>query len=46
MNARFGRYLRIKPPDNLLILLFAKARDSSLIQSIYNCINICEAHLR
>ena len=34
MNAFFGRYLRIKPKDNLLIFLFAKVRESSLIQSI------------
>ena len=31
--ALFGRYLRIKPHDNMLIFLFAKTRGSSLIQS-------------
>ena len=40
MNASFGYYLRIKPQDNMLILLFAKAHEGSLIQSIYNCIKI------
>ena len=28
----FGRYLRIKPHDNMLVFVFAKTRRSSLIQ--------------
>ena len=33
--ALFGRYLRIKPHDNMLIFLFAKTRGSSLIQHLF-----------
>ena len=40
MDARFGHYFRIKPQDNMLIFSFAKARKSSLTQSIYNCIKM------
>ena len=30
MDAPFGDYLKIKPKDNMLIFLFAKARQSFL----------------
>ena len=33
MNALFGRYLRTKTHDSMLIFLFAKTRGNSLIQS-------------
>ena len=40
MDAPFGDYLKIKPQDNMLIFLFAKARQSFLTQSIYSCIKM------
>ena len=40
MNVPFGRYLRMKHPNNTLIFLFAETRESFLIQSIYSCINM------
>ena len=40
MDAPFGHYLKIKLQDNMLIFLFAKARQSFLTQSIYSCMKM------
>ena len=46
MYTPFGHYLRIKPQDNILIILFAKANKSSLTK-VSTAVSkyFCEPHL-